>query len=119
MKKINYKSTTSLLTLFALLLVFIPGSSIAAETDSANVIKKSNILMVEGKIKRFNSDSQTVLLQLKTGEKLSILIDWNTALVGYASPSEIEKGNKVKIWHSTGNNTTTAIKIEKKLMVGC
>ncbi len=79
----------------------------------------SEVLLVEGKVKQFNTESQTILLQLKDGEKITILVDWNTTLVGYTSSTEIEKGNKVKIWQSTTDGTATAVKIEKKLMVVC
>jgi hypothetical protein len=56
---------------------------------------------------------------LKSGEKVTITLDWNTALVGYSSPNDIEKGHKVKIWYSNNSNNSTAVKVEKKLMVGC
>ena len=56
---------------------------------------------------------------MKNGAKLTILIDWNTSLVGYDSPQEIEKKQQVKIWYSGDSQQPTAVKIEKKLMVGC
>ena len=83
------------------------------------VSQSSDIQIVEGKIKRFNPEEQSLVLQMKNGEKLTILIDWNTSLVGYDSPQEIEKKQKVKIWYSGNNQLPTAVKIEKKLMVGC
>jgi hypothetical protein len=115
----NRRSITMCLAFFAALFLLIPCNSIATETDNVGVTASVNTQLSEGKVKRFNPEKQAVLLQLKNGEKITILLDLNTALVGYASPKEIEKGNKVKIWHSGNGKTLTAVKIEKKLMVGC
>lgn len=103
----------------SLLLAFIPLHAFAATPDDLVTSEATDVMLTEGKVKRYNQETQTVLLQLKNGEKVSIVLDWNTALVGYSSPKEIEKGNKVKIWHSNNGQQSTAIKIEKKLIVGC
>ncbi|HID01608.1 MAG TPA: hypothetical protein EYP18_00135 [Desulfobacterales bacterium] len=106
--------------IFSLLLALIPIHAFAAApTESITSEDTAIVTLTEGKVKRYNQDTQTVLLQLKSGEKISIEIDWNTALVGYSSPNDIEKGQKVKIWHSNTDDKTKAVKIEKKLMLGC
>ncbi len=119
MKKVPFTNISVILTFLALLIVCIPGQSIAVENNTKSIDTSSEVLLVEGKVKQFNTESQTILLQLKDGEKITILVDWNTTLVGYTSSTEIEKGNKVKIWQSTTDGTATAVKIEKKLMVVC
>ncbi len=113
------KHTSLYLIVFAFLISLIPATIVAAGNDSKVVAESSDVQLIEGKIKQFNLEQQSILLQLNNGEKSTILLDWNTVLVGYTSPKEIEKGDKVKIWHSTGSDTPTAVKIEKKLTVGC
>lgn len=119
MKQINQKTIPLVLVLFGVLLFLIPGNSFSAEENNNKVTENGDSLLVEGKIKRFNQEQQSVVLQVKKDEKMTILWDWNTTLVGYASPQEIEKGQKVKIWYSSNNQKLTAVKIEKKLIVGC
>jgi len=50
---------------------------------------------------------------------VSVAIDVNTALVGYSSLQEIEKDQGVKIWYSVEADKKIAIKIERKIEVGC
>ncbi|MEA3469873.1 MAG: hypothetical protein U9R57_16855 [Thermodesulfobacteriota bacterium] len=119
MKQINRKMITRFLVLFSVLLFLIPGYSFATAENSEEVTKNADTLLVEGKIKRFNQEQQSIVLQVKKGKKMTILWDWNTTLVGYSSPQEIEKGQKVKIWYSSNDQKLTAVKIEKKLVVGC
>ncbi len=119
MKNCNSKNMAVSFMFFAFLIFFVPGNVIAAGSDNTGISESTEIQLIEGKVKQYNPEKQSILLQLKNGEKITILLDWNTALVGYASPKEIEKGNKVKIWHPAGTGTPTAVKIEKKLIVGC
>ena len=119
MKNCNSKNMAFSFMFFAFLILLIPGNIIAAGSDKAGFSENTDIQLIEGKIKQYNHEKQTILLQLKNGDKVTILLDWNTTLVGYTSPDEIEKGNKVKIWHPAGNGIPTAVKIEKKLIVGC
>ena len=103
----------------SILLSLVPLHSFAGTSADPVMSEATDVILTEGKVKRYNQDTQTILLQLKNGEKVTISVDWNTALVGYSSPNEIEKGHKVKIWHSQNNENAKAVKIEKKLMVGC
>lgn len=119
MLPVNNKTITLCLTLIAAICIIIPGNSIATESTYDTVTESTAIIVTEGKVKRFNQQTQTLLLQLKNGEKITVLLDWNTSLLGYDSPKEIKKGNKVKIWHSANDQQTPAVKIEKKLMLGC
>lgn len=119
MKQINRKTITLFLVLFGVLLFLIPENLLATAKTNEGVTENTVTQLVEGKIKRFNQEQQSVVLQVKKDEKMTILWDWNTTLVGYASPQEIEKGQKVKIWYSSNNQKLTAVKIEKKLIVGC
>ncbi len=119
MKQINRKMTALFFVLLGVLLFLIPGNSFAAAENSEEVTENAATLLVEGKIRRFNQEQQNVVLQVKKGEKMTILWDWDTTLVGYSSPQEIEKGQKVKIWYSSNDQKLTAVKIEKKLVVGC
>ncbi len=107
------------LTIIAAIYITLPGNAIATESNTDTVTESAAIIVTEGKVKRFNQETQSLLLQLKDGKKMTILLDWNTSLVGYGSPEEIKKGNKVKIWHSANDLHTPAVKIEKKLIVGC
>lgn len=103
----------------SLLLALAPSHSFASTSANSVISEATDVTLAEGKVRRYNQETQTILLQLKNGKKVTISLDWNTALVGYASPNEIEKGHKVKIWYSNNSNNSTAVKIEKKLMVGC
>lgn len=119
MTLVNGKFIALCLIIIATLCISIPGNSIATESSNETVTESTATVINEGKVKRFDQQTQSVLLQLKNGEKITILLDWNTSLVGYGSPKEIEKGNKVRVWHSADNLQAPAVKIEKKLMVGC
>lgn len=119
MKHINRKMITPFLVLFTALLLCFSSNSFATGEPMDGVSQTADIQLVEGKIKRFNPEEQTLILQMKNGDKLTIILDWNTSLVGYSSPQEIEKKQKVKIWYSGTGAHNTAVKIEKKLMVGC
>jgi len=101
------------------LVFFIPQSSFAVDsgTDTLSAILDANL--VEGKVRRFDPENQTVQLQMKSGEKFTFILNSNTDFVGYDSPNEIAKGQIVKIWHSDDGDTMIAVKVEKKLMVGC
>ena len=106
--------------IISLLFVFIPFHSLAMDaTDTELLENDATITLFEGKIKRYNEDTHTILLKLKDGEKISISLDWNTSLIGYESPEEIKRGQKVKIWYSNTTQQPTAIKIEKKMILGC
>jgi hypothetical protein len=119
MKQTNRQNIALCLAFFAALFFFIPCNAIAAEADNSEVSSSVETQLIEGKVKRFDPEKQTVLLQLKNRDKVTILLDWNTKLVGYESSKEIEKGHKVKIWYSGNGKTAKAVKIEKKIMVGC
>lgn len=110
---------TPFLVLFTALLLTFSSNSFATGEPMEGFSQNTEIQLVEGKIKRFNPEDQSLVLQMKNGEKLMIMLDWNTSLVGYDSPQEIEKKQKVKIWYSGTSPQCTAVKIEKKLTVGC
>jgi hypothetical protein len=110
---------TGQILILSLLLSLIPIHTFAAESSETSVSSIADVTLIEGKVKRYNQETKTVLLQLKSGEKISVVVDWNTDLVGYSSPEEIEKNHLVKIWHSNDGQKAKAVKVEKKLMVGC
>lgn len=105
--------------LLTLVISLTPFYLFAAESANTQVTAANENTLAEGKIKRYTPETKTILLQQKDGEKLQIVLDWNTIFVGYKSPEEIVKGDKVKIWYSIDAKKATAAKIEKKLMVGC
>jgi len=119
MKHINRRIITPFLVLFVTLLLTFSSNSFATGDPMEGVSQSTDIQLVEGKIKRYNPEDQSLVLQMKNGKKLTIMLDWNTSLIGYDSPQEIEKKQKVKIWYSGVSPHCTAVKIEKKLMVGC
>lgn len=119
MTLISRKTVSLFLLLFAVLLFMVPGSSFAAAENNTEISESTNVQLAEGVVKRFSQDQQSLVLQLKNREKITIQLDWNTSLVGYSSPQEIEKQHKVKVWYSSDGQQMTAVKIEKKLMVGC
>ncbi len=98
--------------------LFISPLSFAAE-DNNGMSLSQDVVVVEGKVKNFKKEKQTLMLKTNKGEKMDILFDWNTALVGYSSLQEIKKGQGVKIWYTVQGKKNTAVKIEKKLDVGC
>jgi hypothetical protein len=108
-----------IIIVFSLLLAFAPFYSFASTSTDAVMSESTDVTLTEGKVKRYNQETQILVLQSKNGEKITIALDWNTILIGYSTPNEIEKGHKVKIWHSNNTNNTTAVKIEKKLILGC
>ncbi len=96
-----------------------PSAGFSVDNTESTVSAVSGLVLIEGKVRRFDPEKQSLQLQLKGGDKITVQIDWSTALVGYSSPTEIEKGNKVKIWYHDAASGSTAVKIEKKLTVGC
>lgn len=103
----------------SLFLALAPFHSFASTSADSVMSEVTDNTLIEGKVRRYNQDTQTIRFQLKSGEKITITLDWNTILVGYSSPNEIKKGHKLKIWYSNSNDSKTAVKIEKKLRVGC
>ena len=119
MKQLNQKKITLFLVLFGVLFFTIPGNSFAVAESNEEVTEDTDTLLVEGKIRQVNQKQQNVVVKTQKGKKMTILFDWNTSLVGYSSPKKIEKGHEVKIWYASKDQKLTAVKIEKKLMVGC
>lgn len=117
------KSTTHTLPAFiasflTLCFLFISPLSLAAEENN-DMSLRQNVEVAQGKIKNFNKEKQMLVLKTSKGEKLDIQFDWNTALVGFSSLQEIHKGQGVKIWYTAEGPKKRAVKIEKKLEVGC
>jgi len=100
------------------LVLLLPPLSFAGEENN-NMSLNQDVIVVQGKVRTFNEETQTLALKTTKGEKLDILFDWNTALIGYSSLAEIKKGHGVKVWYTVGEKKNTAVKIEKKLDVGC
>lgn len=119
MKAKTLQTITLSFAFFATLLFLVPVTSFAATDNSTEITENADVQLVEGKIKRYNQEQQIVLLQLRSGDRITVYVDWNTSLIGYSSPQEIEKKHKVKIWYSDNGQQLMAVKIEKKLMVGC
>ena len=108
----------SITTLTFCFFLFIPSFSFAV-TDTEAVSVNQTILMAQGKVKSFDNEKQLILIKTTKGERVSIALDWNTALIGYSSLQEIKKEQGVKIWYSVEVDKKTATKIERKLEVGC
>ncbi len=98
--------------------LFIPSLPFAA-ADTESVATTQASLMAQGKVKRFSLEDQVILLKTSKGEKVSIALSGDTALVGYASLDEIKSKHRVKIWYVVELDKKIAVKIEKKIEVGC
>ncbi len=107
-----------LAALFLFFFFTIPSLSFA-KNDATSVTTNQDIQLTEGKVKKFDPKKQVVTIQVNKREKVKISVNWNTALVGYSSLKEILKGQRVKVWHVMKEATPTAVKMEKKLDVGC
>lgn len=106
---------TSLIMSF---LFFMP--SLCLAEDAGNDMSLSQeISMVQGKVVRFNPEKQTLTVKTSKGERKNILLNWNTAFVGYSSAQEITKDHGVKVWYTVDERKNTAVKIEKKIDTGC
>ncbi len=104
---------------FIVCLLFIIPSLASAVSDAAVHSSTQSVLAVQGKVKNFDQESQVLRLKTSKGNEMSVAIDVNTALVGYSSLQEIEKDQGVKIWYSLQADKKIAIKIERKIEVGC
>lgn len=98
--------------------LFIPSLS-SAVTDSAAISVDQTILVAQGKVKSFDQKEQFILLKTSKGERMNIVLNWDTALVGYSSLQEIQQEQGIKIWYTVEVGKNIAIKIERKLEVGC
>ena len=105
---------TLLITLF---LFIAPPDGAAEESSDMSLIQK--VLFVEGTIRKFSRKQQTLKIKTSQKEKMDILVHWKTTLVGYSSLHEIKRGHGVKIWYTVEKDKNRAVKIEKKLEVGC
>ena len=108
----------SIATLVCSFFLFIPSLSVAS-TASKAVDATETILTTQGKVKSFDQEKQVILLKTSKGEKMSIALSGDTALVGYASLQEIESKHGVKIWYAVEQDKKVAVKIEKRIEVGC
>ncbi len=117
--KANTRHAAYFFSLFLLVISFVTPSLALATDSGMTAIMNDDTVIVQGKIKGYNQEKQTILLKTKNGEKIIISLDWQTGLVGYSSLQEIEKGHGVKIWYSVKEQMNHAVKIEKKLDVGC
>lgn len=105
-------------TLVCSFFLLIPSLSFAA-MDAEVVDTAGTILTTQGKVKSFDSESQMLLIKTSKGEKVSIALNGETALVGYSSLQEIKGKHGVKIWYAVKQDKKIAVKIEKKIEVGC
>ena len=108
----------SITTIIFYFFLFIPSLSFAVN-DTAAISVNQATLTAQGKVERYNHKKQLITLKTSKGEKMSMVIGWNTALVGYSSLQEIEKEQGIKIWYTIEVEKKIAIKIERKLDVGC
>lgn len=107
-----------IVTLVCSFFLFIPSLSVAV-TDAKAVDATEAILTTQGKVKSFDQENQVILIKTSKGEKVSIALSGDTALVGYSSLQEIKSKQGVKIWYAVEQDKKVAVKIEKKLEVGC
>ncbi len=117
--KTSIHTTAYLFAALFLIFSLITPSLSLAKDDDTGVTTNQDIQLTEGKIKKFDPKNQVVTVQVNKGGKVTISVDWNTALVGYSSLEEIKKGQRVKVWHVVKEDTPTAVKMEKKLEGGC
>lgn len=115
----SYTRHTGNLISLLLFFLFITPSLALATGSGMSGVSNQNTQIVQGKVKSYNLEKQTILLKTVTGVKMTIWLDWQTGLIGYSSPQEIEKGHGLKIWYSVKEKKNNAVKIEKKLDVGC
>jgi len=107
-----------IVTLVCSFFLFIPSLSVAV-TDAEAVGATQAILTTQGKVKSFDPEKQVLLIKTSKGEKVSIALSGDTVLVGYSSLQEIESKHGVKIWYAVEQDKKVAVKIEKKIEVGC
>ena len=98
--------------------LLIPQLSFAAN-ETETVAAAQTILTTQGKVKNFDPEKQVILIKTSKGEKMSIALSGDTALVGYSSLQEIKNKHGVKIWYAVDQDKKVAVKIEKKIEVGC
>lgn len=116
----RYRNIRNVLIMPLIFFVFLIIPSFASAVEDTAISSDSQIaLITQGKVKNFNPKNQLLLLKTNKGERMSIVVDWNTALIGYSTPQEIEKDQKVTIWYSLKADKKIAIKIEQKLVTGC
>ena len=77
------------------------------------------ILTTQGVVRSLDPESQVILIKTSKGEKVSIALNGKTALVGYSSLQEIQSKHGVKVWYVAEEDKKVAVKIEKKIEVGC
>lgn len=118
MVKEHSLKTFCIATLVCSFFLFIPSLSVAV-TDATAVDATQAILTAQGKVKSFDLENQVILIKTSKGEKVSIALNGETALVGYTSLQEIKSKHGVKIWYAVEQDKKVAVKIEKKLEVGC
>ncbi len=119
MKQLVLKRSVLTCAIFALLFMLLPSTVSAVESQGNGITSSTELLMIEGQVKLFNPEKLSVVVKLKNGDKVKVWLDWNTTLVGYDSPDQIERKQKVKVWYSEQGGMLKAMKFEKKLMVGC
>ncbi|MBU1138034.1 MAG: hypothetical protein KKD01_02575 [Proteobacteria bacterium] len=118
MKTSTYTITPVITALFLFFFLFVSPLAFAGD-DNKDMSLSQDILVVQGKVKSFNREKQTLTIKTSKGDRMTILLNWNTALVGYSSLQEIDKDHGVKIWYVVEEKKHTAVKIEKKIEVGC
>lgn len=105
-------------TLVCSFFLLIPSLSFAA-ADTKVVDSTETILTTQGKVKTFDLENHVLLIKTSKGEKVSIVLNGKTDLVGYSSLQEIKSKHGVKIWYTVKQDKKVAVKIEKKIQVGC
>lgn len=119
MKYLVLKKSVLYCAIVAVLFILLPGTVSAAEGQGDSVTSGTEVLVIEGKVRLFNPEKLSIVIQLKNGDKVKVWLDWNTTLVGYDSTDQIERKQKVKVWYSKQEGMLKVVKLEKKLMVGC
>ena len=105
-----------ILLTFFVSLCLVGGSLTMAADLSGN---PAQVLEIEGRVLAIDIERSVLTIRDQDRQRHNIHSGMDTIFVGFNSLNELGKKQEVKLWYQVDADGLKAIKIEKKLDVGC
>ena len=111
------RSTVWLFILAGFLIFFqLP---IASAKDTVSGINSWETVVTRGTIRKISVEQNTLSLKIRKGEKIRLLFSPQTKFIGASSLGDLERGQQVKVWHTTDGEEHKVLKLELLPDLGC
>ncbi|MEN8199393.1 MAG: hypothetical protein ABFR63_04900 [Thermodesulfobacteriota bacterium] len=116
--KIQHIGTRGWLLLLTTFFIFSAPSFAVAEHSVVEIIT-GETAVIQGIIRRISTEKNSIIVKISKGEKIQLLFSPQSRFVGATSLYELERGQRVKVWYSSGEGEHTVLKLELLPELGC